>query len=100
MHCVILVLFTALHQTSAAVTTNPATTDTTPSTSASTGLQSSLPGNWCYNDALLAEAHEGKEQRPTPNVTVHRKTDHFPQKLKFKLLLLVDTSIFAECNGS
>ena len=36
----------------------------------------------------------------TPYVIVHRKTDHFPQKLKFKLLLLVDTSIFAECNGS
>ena len=34
------------------------------------------------------------------HVTVHRKTDHFLQKLEFKLLLLVDTSIFAECNGS
>ena len=33
-------------------------------------------------------------------VTVHRKTDHFLQKLKFRLLLLVNTSIFAECNGS
>ena len=31
-----------------------------------------------------------------PNVIVHRKTDHFLQKLKFELLLLVDTSIFAE----
>ena len=36
----------------------------------------------------------------TTNVTVHRKTDHFPQKLKFELLLIVNTSIFAECNGS
>ena len=34
------------------------------------------------------------------NVTMDRKTDHFPQKLKFKLLLLVDTYIFADCNGS
>ena len=45
VHCVILVLFAAQHQTSAAVTTSPATTDTTASTSASTGLQSSIPGN-------------------------------------------------------
>ena len=47
VHCVILVLFAAPHQTSAAVTTSPATTDTTASTSASTctGLQSSIPGN-------------------------------------------------------
>ena len=45
VHCVILVLFAAPHQTSAAVTTSPATTDTTASTSANTGLQSSIPGN-------------------------------------------------------
>ena len=43
--CVILVLFVAQHQTSAAVTTSPATTDTTASTSTYTGLQSSIPGN-------------------------------------------------------
>jgi len=42
VHCVILVLFAAPHQTSAAVTTSPATTA---STSANTGLQSSKPGN-------------------------------------------------------
>ena len=44
VHCVILVLFAAPHQTSAAVTTSPATTDTTASTSANTGKQSSIPG--------------------------------------------------------
>ena len=45
VHCVILVLFAAPYQTSAAVTTSPATTDTTAITSATTGLQSSIPGN-------------------------------------------------------
>ena len=29
-------------------------------------------------------------------VTVYRKTDIFMQKLKFKLLLVIDTFIFAE----
>ena len=45
VHCVILVLFAAPHQTSAAVTTSPATTDITASTSANIGLQSYIPGN-------------------------------------------------------
>ena len=44
--CVILVLFAAQHQSaSPAVNTSPATTDITASTSANTGLQSSIPGN-------------------------------------------------------
>ena len=41
----VIMPFAAKHQTSAAVTTSPGTTDTTASTSASTELQSSIPGN-------------------------------------------------------
>lgn len=51
--------------------------------------------HFCY-----PQSYELEECAKQLFVTVDRKTDHFSQKLKFKLLLLVDTSILTECNGS
>ena len=61
----------------------------------------SIPGSHANTGGLFYYVEATCNGLPCPPyVTLHRKTDHFPQKLKFKLLLLVDTSTFAKCNGS